>query len=141
MIILWVKVLHILAVVSWMAGLLYLPRLFVYHFGVAKNSEQSELFKIMEYKLYKYIMTNAMYITWITGLFMAYKLGYTKEIWFIIKFIAVILLTFCHFYLNKLRIQFFEDRNTKTTKFFRWLNEVPTLLMIVIVICVIIKPF
>jgi putative membrane protein len=137
---LWIKALHVIAVISWMAGLLYLPRLFVYHSGVGPGP-QSELFKTMERRLLRFIMIPAMLTAWATGLFMAFDEGYFHEHWFHGKLLAVILLTGVHAYDGFLQKAFAEDRNTHSPKFFRFYNELPTLLMIAIVILVIVRPF
>jgi putative membrane protein len=138
---LWIKVLHVLAVISWMAGLLYLPRLFVYHSVTPKGSNQSETFKVMERRLYRAIMTPAMVTAWLTGLTMAWFAGFFQDLWLIAKLGFVILLTMSHVHLGRLRRSFEMDSNTKTQRYFRIINEVPTVLMIGIVIFVIVKPF
>ena len=138
---LWIKVLHVLAVISWMAGLLYLPRLFVYH-SVSKNgSDMSETFKVMERRLYKAIMTPAMVTAWVTGLTMVWLAGFLQDAWLHAKLAFVLLLTISHFHLGAMRTAFASDSNTKSQKYFRIINEIPTLLMIGIVIFVIVKPF
>ena len=138
----WVKALHVISVIAWMAGMLYLPRLFVYHSVTATGSEQSETFKIMERRLLRGIMTPAMIASWVFGLWMIFS-GYidTGAGWLHLKLAMVILLTGCHGMLAKYTRLFAQDKNTKPQKFFRYLNEVPTVLMIVIVIAVIVKPF
>jgi len=136
----WIKALHVIAVISWMAGLLYLPRLFVYHAGVGPGP-QSELFKTMERKLLRFIMVPAMLVSWGSGLFMAYDAGWFQSGWFHGKLLAVVLMTGVHFYDGFLQKSFAEDRNAHSSKFFRYFNEAPTLLMIAIVILVILKPF
>ena len=138
----WVKALHVISVIAWMAGMLYLPRLFVYHSVTATGSEQSETFKIMERRLLRGIMTPAMIASWVFGLWMIFS-GYidTGAGWLHLKLAMVILLTGCHGMLAKYTRLFAQDKNTKSQKFFRYLNEVPTVLMIVIVIAVIVKPF
>jgi len=136
----WIKTLHVIAVISWMAGLLYLPRLFVYHAGVGPGP-QSELFKMMERKLLRFIMIPAMLVSWATGLFIAVEGEYFHAGWFHAKMLAVVLMTAVHFYDGLLQKAFAEDRNTRSAKFFRFYNEAPTLLMIGIVILVIVKPF
>jgi putative membrane protein len=138
---LWIKVLHVLAIISWMAGLLYLPRLFVYHSVSQKGSEQSETFKVMERRLYKAIMTPAMVTAWLTGLTMVWVAGFLQDAWLLAKLCLVILLTISHFHLGALRRSFEIDGNTKTQRYYRIINEVPTLLMIGIVVFVIVKPF
>ena len=136
------KSLHLIAVISWMAGLLYLPRIFVYH--SQNNTQQiiSEVFKVMERKLFFYIMTPAMILSWAFGLILIHEIGFDKlgQTWMILKLIFVILLTFYHFYLGKILRQFKEDSNTHTHKFYRLINEIPTLLLILIIFVVIFKP-
>jgi len=137
----WVKALHVIAVISWMAGLLYLPRLMVYHTDADVGSQQSETFKVMERRLLWAIMTPAMTASWVFGLWIAWLGGFWTDIWFLIKFAGVIALTVCHFfYAGWVRV-FAEDRNNLSQRTFRIANEIPTLLMIVIVIMVIVKPF
>ena len=136
----WIKALHVIAIISWMAGLLYLPRLFVYHAGLEPGA-QSETFKTMERRLLRFIMVPAMLLSWITGLTLAVQGGYFHAIWFHSKILAVALLTGVHFYDGVLQKAFAEDRNTHSAKFFRFYNEAPTVLMIAIVIFVIVKPF
>lgn len=137
---LWIKALHVVAVISWMAGLLYLPRLFVYHTAAEIGSDQSETFKVMERRLLKAIMTPAMIVVWISGLTLAIQSRFYDENWFRLKFSLVVLLTAIHFYLARLAQGFQNDRNRHDQKFYRLLNEAPTLLMIVIVGLVIVKP-
>ncbi len=137
---LWIKALHVIAIISWMAGLLYLPRLFVYHAETGAGP-QSETFKIMERRLYRYIMTPAMVVAWLTGLFMAADSGAFAQSWFHAKAVFVLLLTGAHFYDRALLMRFAADANTHSSRFFRIINEVPTLLMIGIVVMVVIKPF
>ena len=136
------KSLHLISVISWMAGLLYLPRIFVYH---SQNNTQkiiSEVFKVMEKKLFFYIMTPAMILSWAFGLILIHEIGFDKlgQTWMILKLIFVILLTFYHFYLGKILRQFKEDSNTHTHKFYRLINEIPTLLLILIIFVAIFKP-
>lgn len=138
---LWIKAVHLMAVISWMAGLLYLPRLFVYHCTVHPKSEASETFKIMERRLLKAIMNPAMVLAWILGLIMAVDGGLFAQPWFHAKLLAVVGMTGSHLFLTRCKDHFAVDRNQHSQKFYRVLNEVPTLLMIVIVILVIIKPF
>jgi putative membrane protein len=138
---LWIKAVHVIAIISWMAGLLYLPRLFVYHTSVKPRSETSETFKIMERRLIKAIMTPAMVLAWTLGLVMAVDGGLFSQGWFHIKLACVVAMTVAHFFLARCKNDFAEDRNSRSGKFYRVLNEVPTLLMIVIVIVVIVKPF
>ena len=136
------KSLHLIAVISWMAGLLYLPRIFVYHVENLKDKNTSSIFKIMEKKLYFYIMTPAMILTWLFGLILISSLGFDvlSAIWIKLKLLLVILLTLYHFYLSKLLGDFKLDQNTKSSKFFRIINEVPTILLILIVFIVVFKP-
>ena len=136
------KSLHLIAVISWMAGLLYLPRIFVYHVENLKDQNTSSIFKTMERKLYFYIMMPAMFLTWIFGLILISILGFEviSTLWIKLKFFLVVLLTFYHFYLAKLLNDFKLDQNTKSSKFFRIINEVPTILLILIVFIVIFKP-
>ena len=136
------KSLHLIAVISWMAGLLYLPRIFVYH---SQNSTQqiiSEVFKIMERKLFFYIMTPAMVFSWVFGLILIHEIGFDKlgQTWMILKLVFVTLLTFYHFYLGRIHGQFKLDSNTHSHKFYRFINEIPTLLLILIIFVVIFKP-
>jgi protoporphyrinogen IX oxidase len=138
---LWIKSLHVLAIISWMAGLLYLPRLFVYHSQVAAGSEQSETFKVMERRLYQAIMTPALIVAWVTGSLLVWMGGYMTDGWLHAKLAFVLLLTASHFHMDQLRRSFAEDRNTKSHRYFRVLNEAPTLLMVGIVVFVIVKPF
>ena len=136
------KSLHLIAVISWMAGLLYLPRIFVYHAENMNKEEICTVFKTMERKLYNYIMMPAMLLSWIFGLILISYTGIeTLSVkWLQIKFILVILLSIYHFYLGSLLLKFNENNNKKSSKFYRWLNELPTLLLIFIVFIVIFKP-
>ena len=136
------KSLHLIAVISWMVGLLYLPRIFVYHAENLKEKNTSSIFKIMERKLYFYIMTPAMILTWIFGLILvsSLSLAVLSAFWIKLKLLFVILLTLYHFYLFKLLNDFRLDQNTKSSKFFRIINEVPTILLILIVFIVVFKP-
>ena len=135
------KSLHLIAVVSWMAGLLYLPRIFVYH-SEADHVSQTKVFKVMEKKLYNYIMMPAMLISWLFGILLIHSLGFSifSELWMQIKTIAVILLTIYHFSLGKFISDFALDSNQKTSKFFRIYNEIPTIILIVVIFVVIFKP-
>ena len=135
------KSLHLIAVISWMAGLLYLPRIFVYHVE-ANHESQREIFKVMERKLYNLIMMPAMLLSWIFGLLLIHTLGFSvfSELWMQIKVIAVVILTFYHFSLGKFLSHFANDSNQKTSKFFRFYNEIPTILLIVVIFVVIFKP-
>ena len=136
------KSLHLIAVISWMAGLLYLPRIFVYHTENLEDNNTSSIFKIMEKKLYLYIMMPAMVLSWIFGIILISNIGFEtlSTLWIKIKLILVIFLTIYHFYLGKLLEDFRLNKNTKSSKFFRIINEVPTLLLILIVFIVIFKP-
>ncbi len=136
------KSLHLISVISWMAGLLYLPRIFVYHAENSDDKKTSDVFKIMEKKLYFYIMTPAMILSWLFGLFLIYSIGFQQlgQTWMILKIIFVIFLTLYHFYLGKTLNQFKFDQNTHSHKFYRLINEIPTILLILIVFVVIFKP-
>ena len=135
------KSLHLIAVVSWMAGLLYLPRIFVYH-ADAEDESQKKVFKIMERKLYNYIMMPAMLLSWLFGIILIHSLGFSvfAELWMQIKMIAVTILTYYHFTLGKHLNNFATENNQKTSKFFRIYNEIPTLILIVVIFVVIFKP-
>ena len=136
------KSLHLIAVISWMVGLLYLPRIFVYHVENTKEENTSLVFKTMERKLYFYIMMPAMILTWIFGLILISNLGFEvlSTLWFKLKLLLVVSLTLYHFYLARLLVDFKLDQNTKSSKFFRIINEVPTILLILIVFIVVFKP-
>ena len=135
------KSLHLIAVISWMAGLLYLPRIFVYH-SEASHESQKKVFKTMERKLYNYIMMPAMLLSWLFGVLLIHSLGFSvfAELWMQIKTIAVAILTYYHFLLGKYLSDFAIDTNKKTSKFFRIINEVPTIILIVVVFVVVFKP-
>ncbi len=135
-----IKAFHVIAVLSWMAGLLYLPRLFVYHAEVKAGSEASELFKIMERRLLNAIMTPAAIVVWVLGITLAALSGAYEETWFQIKGVLVVAMTALHFYMIHHKNQFAMDQNIHSSKFFRILNEGPTVLMIAIVLLVILKP-
>ena len=137
----WIKAIHVIAVISWMAGMLYLPRLFVYHCDAAPGSAQSETFKIMERRLLKAIINPAMIVTWIAGLWMVWIGGWYTAGWFHAKFTLVLVMSAVHGLFSRWVRAFAEDRNLHSQKFYRIINEVPTILMIAIVILVIIKPF
>ena len=136
------KSLHLILVISWMAGLLYLPRIFVYH--AQNNSEPiiSEVFKVMEKKLFFYIMTPAMILSWLFGLLLIHEIGFEQlgQTWMILKLVFVILLTIYHFYLGSILNQFKMNLNQRSHKFFRYINEIPTILLILIIFVVIFKP-
>ena len=135
------KSLHLIAVISWMAGLLYLPRIFVYH-SESDNKIVSNVFKTMERKLFYYIMTPAMILSWLFGLVLIHEIGFNQlaSLWLQLKLILVLFLTAYHFYLGLLLSQFKLDQNKKTSKFYRYINEIPTLLLILIVFIVVFKP-
>ena len=135
------KSLHLIATISWMAGLLYLPRIFVYH-SEADHDSQRTVFKTMERKLYNYIMMPAMLLSWIFGILLVHSLGITilSELWMQIKLLSVIILTLYHFALGKYLSDFAVDNNQKSSKFFRIFNEIPTILLIVVIFVVIFKP-
>lgn len=138
----WLKALHVLAVIAWMAGLLYLPRLFVYHADAETGSVQSETFKVMERRLYRGITTPAMIATWIFGLSMlAIDPAIWWGVWAWVKAAMVLALTGVHGFYGRLLRNFLADRNTRSNKFYRAINEIPFVLAIVIVIMVIVKPF
>ena len=136
------KSLHLISVISWMAGLLYLPRIFVYHSENSDDRKISDVFKIMEKKLYFYIMTPAMILSWIFGLLLIHSIGFQQlgQKWMVLKIIFVIFLSLYHFYLGKTLNQFKFDQNTHSHKFYRLINEIPTILLILIVFVVIFKP-
>ena len=135
------KSLHLITVISWMAGLLYLPRIFVYH-SENDNEIISSIFKTMERKLFFYIMTPAMVLSWLFGLILIHEIGFHQlaSLWLQLKLILVLFLTIYHFYLGSLLNQFKLDQNKKTSKFYRYINEIPTLLLILIVFIVVFKP-
>ena len=138
----WIKALHVLSVIAWMAGMLYLPRLFVYHADAEKGSVQSETFKVMERRLYRGITTPAMVATWIFGLSMlAIEPAIWWGVWPWIKAAMVLALSCMHGFYGRLLRDFANDRNTRPSKFFRHINEIPFVFAIVIVIAVIVKPF
>lgn len=138
---LWIKALHVIAVISWMAGMLYLPRLFVYHAGVRAGSSESETFKVMERRLLRFIINPAMIAAWVLGLWLAWKgFGFSGG-WLHAKLAAVVLLSAVHGYLAKAVRLFAADRNTRPARHWRMVNEIPTVLMIAIVILVVVKPF
>lgn len=138
----WVKALHVIAVISWMAGMFYLPRLFAYHADAEKGSIQSETFKIMERRLYRVITTPAMIVTWIFGLAMVFGgMVDWSQGWPYVKAAFVLGLSGLHGYLGRALRAFANDANTRSSKFYRAINEIPTVAMIVIVIAVIVKPF
>jgi protoporphyrinogen IX oxidase len=141
MLFLWLKAFHIVAVVAWMAALFYLPRLFVYHAGAAAGSETSETFKRMELRLYRYIAGPASIAVWILGLWLAYELDAWSQPWLHGKLLLVVLMTGFHHFCGATLKKFAADRNTRTARFYRFANEVPTVLLIGIVVLVVVKPF
>ncbi len=141
MLYLWIKAVHVISVIAWMAGMLYLPRLFVYHADAEAGSPQSETFKVMERRLLRAIINPAMIVAFLTGAYLAFEAGWWRDGWFHGKFTLVILMTAVHGFLSRWRRHFDQDRNIHSAKFYRMINEVPTLLMIGIVILVIVKPF
>ena len=136
------KSLHLISVISWMAGLLYLPRIFVYHAQNNSEKKTSEIFKTMERKLFFYIMTPAMILSWIFGVILIHSLGFQQiaQTWMILKIVFVIILTIYRFYLGKILAQFKIDQNVHGHKFYRVINEIPTILLILIVFVVVFKP-
>ena len=136
------KALHLISVISWMAGLLYLPRIFVYH---AQNKSEPiiiEVFKVMEKKLFFYIMTPAMILSWLFGLLLIHEIGFQQlgQTWMLLKLLFVVILTIYHFFLGRVLNQFKLDINKNSHKFYRFINEIPTVLLILIVFVVIFKP-
>jgi putative membrane protein len=138
---LWLKAFHVVAIIAWMAGMLYLPRLFVYHAETEKGSIRSESFKIMERRLLKAIINPAMIMTWVLGLYLVIDSGWWRSGWMQAKFLLVIAMSAVHGLYSRWLKDFAADRNTRPARFYRMWNEVPTLLMIGIVILVIVKPF
>jgi putative membrane protein len=137
----WIKALHVIAVIAWMAGMLYLPRLFVYHCKAEAGSKQSETFKVMERRLLRAIINPAMIVTWLAGLYLVWAGHWYAAGWFHAKFLLVLLLSGVHGFLSRAVRDFAADRNRRSQKFYRIINEVPTVLMIAIVILVVVKPF
>lgn len=140
---LWFKAFHIIAMVAWMAGLFYLPRLFVYHADAAPGSAVSETFKVMERRLASAIMAPAAILTWVLGLGLAHITGQFGEpqAWFLIKIVAVVGLSAFHILLLQHKTAFAHDRRIKPARYYRMINEIPTVLLIVIVIMAVVKPF
>lgn len=138
---LWLKALHIIAVISWMAGLLYLPRLYVYHCEAEAGSQQARTFEVMERRLLRLIMNPAMIVVWITGPLLAWQMSMHNDRWLWAKFALVVLLTGYHHALGTWRKAFAEGRNSRDARFYRLANEVPTVLMAMIVVLVVVKPF
>lgn len=137
----WLKALHVIAVMSWMAGMLYLPRLFVYHCGVAPGSEASETFKVMERRLLRAIINPAMIVTWIAGLVLAWSVFRFHGGWLHAKLLLVFILSGVHGYFSGAVRAFAEDRNRQSARHWRIMNEVPTVIMVLVVVLVIVKPF
>jgi putative membrane protein len=141
----WVKAIHVMAWASWMAGLFYLPRLFVYHAErAAPGSESSEMLKVMERKLLTLIMRPAMIVTWATGLWLAFGMGlidWSRDYWMHAKMLLVVLMTGAHYMMRRWMVTFAIDANRRSGRFYRVANEVPTLFFVLIVIAVIVRPF
>ena len=137
---LWIKAFHLIAVIAWMAGMLYLPRLFVYHASAKPGSESSETFKIMEHRLLRYIMTPAMIVTWLLGLTLAFQGHWLGAGWFHAKLGLVLVMTILHGLFSHWARDFAFDRNPRSPKFYRIANEIPTILLIAIVILAVVKP-
>ncbi len=141
---LYVKAIHVIAIIAWMAGLLYLPRLFVYHAYENAGSATSETFKLMENRLLRYIMNPAMIASWAIGLLLVFHYGvinWSSDIWFHVKLVLVLALTGYHMMLARWRRMFAEDRNAHSARFYRWMNEVPTVIMIAVVVLAVARPF
>jgi putative membrane protein len=139
----WTKALHVISLIAWMAGMLYLPRLYVYHCDVKPGSLESERFKVMEYRLLRQITNPAMISTWLFGTMLVLTPGVIDWLagWWHVKLTAVILLSGFHGMLSRWRRDFMEDRNRRPQRFYRFVNEVPTILMVIIVVMVIVRPF
>ena len=138
---LWLKAVHVMAIIAWMASMLYLPRLFVYHAQVGPGTPQSETFKVMEFRLLRFISTPSMIVVWITGPWLAYWGGWFESGWLHGKILLVVLMSGVHGMLAVSTRRFARDANTRSVRFYRILNEVPAVLMVGIVILVIVKPF
>jgi protoporphyrinogen IX oxidase len=138
---LWLKAAHIVAVISWMAGMLYPPRLFVYHADTPAGSDKSETFKVMEYRLYRFIMTPAMIATWVFGLWLAYVSQSFGAHWLHAKLMVVLILSALHGLFGSAVRRFAQDKNRRPARFYRIVNEIPTVIMIVIVVLAVVKPF
>jgi len=137
----WLLAFHVIAVIAWMAGMLYLPRLFVYHCAADVGSIQSETFKVMERRLLKAIINPAMIVTWLLGLWLAWTSGFYAAHWLQLKFVLALAMSGVHGVLSKYVMEFAADRRRKSQKYFRILNEIPTVLLILIVILAVVKPF
>jgi len=138
---LYLKAFHIIAVIAWMAGMLYLPRLFVYHASAKAGSEQSETFKVMERRLLKFIMTPAMIAAWLLGIYLMLNGGFVGAGWLNVKLVLVLAMTALHGLLARWQGQFERDANRHSSKFYRIVNEIPAVLLIAIVILAVAKPF
>jgi putative membrane protein len=138
---LWLKAAHLIAVFSWMAGMLYLPRLFVYHAEAGAGSPQSETFKVMEQRLLRFIINPAMVATWVLGLWLAWESGFYRSGWLHAKFALVLAMSGLHGYFSAAVRTFAEDRNTRSSRHWRLMNEAPTVLLVGIVILAVVKPF
>ena len=136
------KSLHLISVISWMAGLLYLPRIFVYHSQNSSKPIITEVFKVMEKKLFFYIMTPAMFLSWLFGLLLIHEIGFDKlgQTWMVLKLVFVVVLTVYHFYLGRKLEEFRLNLNQHSHKFYRYINEIPTILLILTIFVVIFKP-
>src|SRR3712207_4637429 len=141
MLYLWIKAFHVIAIIAWMASMLYLPRLFVYHADTQKGSIQADTFKSMERRLLKAIINPGMIVAWVLGLYLVWDGGWYASGWLHAKVLLVLILSGVHGFLSRTVKDFAADRNTRPAKFYRMINEVPTVLMIGIVILVIVKPF
>jgi protoporphyrinogen IX oxidase len=137
----WIKALHIIAVIAWMAGMLYLPRLFVYHCEAGAGSKQSETFKLMERRLLRVIINPAMVVTWLAGLYLAWAGHWFSASWLQAKLVLVLVLSGVHGFFSRCVKDFAAGRNLRSQRFYRFINEVPALLMVLIVILVVLKPF
>ena len=137
----WIKAFHLISVIAWMAGMLYLPRLFVYHCEAAAGSDTSETFKVMERRLLRGIMAPAMILTWVFGLTLLYLSETWNEPWMMAKGVLIVAMTVMHHFFALWRKDFEADRNRRSARFYRIVNEVPTVLMIAIVVLVIVQPF
>jgi protoporphyrinogen IX oxidase len=137
----WIKALHIIAVIAWMAGMLYLPRLFVYHCKAEVGSSQSETFKVMERRLLKAIMNPAMAVVWLAGLYLAWAGDWFSAGWLYGKLLLVLAMSGVHGFFSRCVKDFEADRNRRSQRFYRIINEVPTILMMGIVVLAVIKPF
>jgi len=137
----WIKALHIMAVIAWMSGMLYLPRLMVYHCEAEAGSKQSETFKVMEHRLLNYITSPAMVAVWVFGLYMAWDAPWYDELWLQLKFALVVVMSGLHGFLTARVRDFANDKNIYSQKFYRIINEVPAVLIVLIVLLVVLKPF